>query len=106
MPTEKPRVTFTVSQDMLSEINEFRFNNKIKNQTQAILTLIEKGLSEYLSEAKNSPPFSDEEPQYLRELKRIYHSLNDTGKNELLHYAQYLDEREDFHAAPRMSKDA
>ena len=45
MPTDKPRVTFTVSQDTLQKIDEFRFTTKAKNQTQAILALIEKGLS-------------------------------------------------------------
>lgn len=47
MPTEKPRVTFTVSPETLNKIEEYRFSNKSKNQTQAILSLIEKGLSDY-----------------------------------------------------------
>lgn len=45
MPTDKPRVTFTVSQDTLDKIDDYRFRDKSKNQTQAILSLIEKGLS-------------------------------------------------------------
>lgn len=49
MPTEKPRVTFTVDHDTLSKIDEYRFANKSKNQTQAILSLIEKGLADYES---------------------------------------------------------
>lgn len=46
MPTEKPRVTITVSEDQLREIEEFRYGNKMKNQTQAILSLVRVGLDE------------------------------------------------------------
>lgn len=61
MPTDKPRVTFTVSQDTLDKIDDYRFRNKSKNQTQAILSLIEKGLSNY---EKENPSDSDEsEPE-------------------------------------------
>ena len=45
MPTEKPRVTFTISKEKLSELEIYQHKNKIKNQTQAVLSLIEKGLS-------------------------------------------------------------
>lgn len=61
MPTDKPRVTLTVSQDTLDKIDDYRFRNKSKNQTQAILSLIEKGLSDY---EKENPSDSDEsEPE-------------------------------------------
>lgn len=60
MPTEKPRVTFTISREKLSELETYQHENKIKNQTQAILSLIDKGISDYLSEIKNAPPYSEE----------------------------------------------
>lgn len=60
MPTEKPRVTFTISREKLSELETYQHENKIKNQTQAILSLIDKGISDYLSEIKNTPPYSEE----------------------------------------------
>lgn len=44
MPTEKPRITITMSEDQLAQIEAYKFENKIKNQTQAILALIEKGM--------------------------------------------------------------
>jgi hypothetical protein len=47
MPTEKPRVTITMTEEALNRINEFRFKFKYKNQTQAILSLIEKGFEAY-----------------------------------------------------------
>lgn len=46
MPTEKPRVTITVTNEQLKEIEEYRYGNKMKNQTQAILSLVRTGLDE------------------------------------------------------------
>ena len=46
MPTEKPRVTITVTKEQLEEIENYRYGNKIKNQTQAILSLVKAGLEE------------------------------------------------------------
>lgn len=44
VPIEKPRVTITMTEEQLAQIEEYGFGNKIKNQTQAILSLIEKGI--------------------------------------------------------------
>lgn len=46
MPTEKPRVTILIPQETLDAINNYRFQGKFKNLTQAILSLIEVGLTE------------------------------------------------------------
>lgn len=59
MPTEKPRVTFALSEEQLQKIDTFRFENRMKNQTQAILTLIERGLSEMKEADLQSPHYSD-----------------------------------------------
>lgn len=67
MPTDKPRVTFTLSQEKLDEIDSYRFENKIKNQTQAILSLISKGMDDYLSESKKAPSISDEAMKLARD---------------------------------------
>lgn len=76
MPTEKPRVTFTISREKLSELEAYQHENKIKNQTQAILSLIDKGISEYLSDIKNAPPYSEE----ALKLAKDYDSLDRHGK--------------------------
>lgn len=44
MPTEKPRITITMTKDQLERIEDYRYGNKMKNQTQAILSLIDKGM--------------------------------------------------------------
>ena len=44
MPTEKPRVTITMSEEQLREVDQYRFDHRMKNQTQAIISLVRSGL--------------------------------------------------------------
>lgn len=60
MPTEKPRVTFTIKQETLNKVDEFRYATKAKNQSQAILSLIEKGLEKTEQKTKKAPLYSSE----------------------------------------------
>ena len=73
MPTNKPRVTITMSEEELGVIEDYQhFNNK-KNQTQAILDLIRKGLDE--AEAA-STEISTEELAHIKK----YRVLDTHGK--------------------------
>lgn len=76
MPTDKPRVTFTISEEKLAELEEYKVEKKIKNQTQAILSLIEKGLSDFESKEGKASPYSEE----AQELAKDYDGLDDHGK--------------------------
>lgn len=60
MPTDKPRVTFAVSEETLSQIDNYRYENKCKNQSQAILSLINKGLHAISSQEKAPTPSDDD----------------------------------------------
>lgn len=60
MPTEKPRVTFTVSEETLSKIDDYRFKSKAKNQSQAIISLLERALDDLAPENEKAPSVSDE----------------------------------------------
>lgn len=55
-----------ISEEKLAELESYRFDNKIKNQSKAILSLIDKGLSALEAEkpvgAKNSPSTAEAEP--------------------------------------------
>lgn len=44
MPTEKPRYTITLDPEMLQKIEDFRFENRFPNRTQATLELIRIGI--------------------------------------------------------------
>lgn len=46
MPTERPRITITMPEEQFKQVQDFQYGNKMKNQTQAILYLIEKGFEE------------------------------------------------------------
>lgn len=45
MPTEKPRYTITLDEEMLRKIDDFRFENRFPNRTQATLELIRMGMA-------------------------------------------------------------
>lgn len=77
MPTNKPRVTFTIDEKQLEKIDKYRFEYKLKNQTQAILSLIENGLDAIApKDSSNKPDFSKEELEHIKK----YRNLDDCGK--------------------------
>lgn len=81
MPTEKPRVTITMTDDQLKEIEAYRYGRKMKNQTQAILSLIERGFDALA--ADNTSSSKKTAPLYSSEAAKIakdYDSLDHWGK--------------------------
>lgn len=44
MATEKPRYTITIDEELLKKIDDFRFENRYPNRTQATLELIRLGM--------------------------------------------------------------
>ena len=81
MPTEKPRVTITMSQEQFSKIENFRFDKKMKNQTQAILALIEGGLSDLAHDVPERVKKSSSLPDEALKVARDYSELDQPGKN-------------------------
>jgi len=51
MPTEKPRYTVTVDEELLKKIDDFRFENRYPSRSAATLELIRLGM-EALKEQK------------------------------------------------------
>ena len=86
MPTEKPRVTITMSQEELKKIEDFRFNHKMKNQTQAILALVRAGFEELGIYPKKIAPSYSEEARHLGE---IYDRLDRWGQRLVWNTAQH-----------------
>ena len=46
MPTEKPRYTVIVDEELLKRIDDFRFENRYPSRSAATLDLIRLGLEE------------------------------------------------------------
>lgn len=68
MPTNKPRVTITMTEQELGAIEDYQYFNNKKNQTQAILDLIRKGLDE--AEAA-STEISAEELAHIKKYRAL-----------------------------------
>lgn len=63
MPTEKPRYTVIVDEELLKEIDDFRFENRYPSRSAATLELIRLGIEQLKKEQeeqkkaqKISPP--------------------------------------------------
>lgn len=53
MPTNKPRYTITLDAELLQKIDDFRFENRFPNRTQATLELIRIGIAALEKEKEN-----------------------------------------------------
>jgi hypothetical protein len=62
-----PRITFTVSDETMKQIEEYRFEYRMRNQTQAVLSLIDLGFKALTGEQpKNEPQFTEDELHIMR----------------------------------------
>ena len=52
MPTDKPRYTVIVDEEMLKRIDDFRFENRYPSRSAATIELIRLGLEEIEKEKK------------------------------------------------------
>lgn len=66
MPTEKPRYTVTVDEELLRKIDDFRFENRYPSRSAATLELIRLGMEQLKKEQaeakkaqKNKPSETD-----------------------------------------------
>lgn len=88
MPTNNPRITFTVSDDLLREIEDFRFDKRIKNQTQAIITLINMGF-ETLGDKEEEPPlYTEDELLLIAEYRAAPQGIKEAAHNILFPYLE------------------
>ena len=64
MPTQKPRFSIAMDEDLLSQVDDYKFGHRVKSQNQAINDLIRAGLTKALrtleQEEKENPPASPE----------------------------------------------
>lgn len=91
MPTDKPRFTITVDPELLQQIEDFRYTHRIKNQTQAVISLMELGLQEIIKnipvqQASAPNPYAADEVQIIED----YRAFNDEGKEKIRDYVADL----------------
>ena len=84
MPTDKPRFTITVDEDLLARIEDFKFSNRYSNQTKAVIALIDSGLKALALNDEKSPTkvvtSVEDCMQAIKECK----DLDDHGKTTVL----------------------
>lgn len=87
MPTLNPRITFTVSDELMDKIDEYRFQHRMKNQTQAIVSLLNLGL-EALSDkpVEQLPKFTEDEVQLISEYRAAIPMAQDMARTTLRNY--------------------
>lgn len=89
MPTDKPRFSLTLPEEMYSEIIEYQHDNRLKNQTKAVVSLIEAGLNEKM---KKNPAVKDDRKE---KLIAMYDSLSEDNRSKLLELANlYLEHQQ------------
>lgn len=54
MATEKPRFTITMDENLLDQIDDYKFTNRIKSQSKAIVELVQRGLNELEKDRNNT----------------------------------------------------
>lgn len=78
MPTDKPRFSIVVTDELYEKINDFRFNQRIKSQSKAVNELIKIGLHSILNEGfEISPNFTKQELSIIEK----YALLDSHGKD-------------------------
>lgn len=97
MPTMNPRITFTVSEETMKAIEDYKFSHRMKNQTQAILSLIDIGFKVLEDKEPIEPAekLSDEDRQVLD----AYHSADPVSRLYAMHILEMkLPEKKKAHA--------
>lgn len=84
MATENPRITFTLSEEMRKRIDEYRFDNRIRNQTQAIVALINIGLKELCANTTEQKPYISKEEEKVLSAYRAADPLYQNFALEIL----------------------
>lgn len=81
MPTQKPRFSIAIDEDLLKAVDDYKFDNRIKSQNQAINDLVRAGLNELsrieTEQIKNAPSDLSEE---ARRVALDYEALDRHGR--------------------------
>jgi hypothetical protein len=53
--TKKPRFTITMDEELFERVETYRFEHRLRSQSQAVVSLVESGIASLLDETKTSP---------------------------------------------------
>lgn len=87
MPTDKPRITITLTEELLQEVENYRFSHHIKTQSKALNQLIDRGISVLMAdiEAKKEEPVTvDGLGEDERRFIEVWRDLNPANQRLLL----------------------
>lgn len=109
MPTDKPRITITMPEEQLEQVKEFQFSNKMKNQTQAILHLVELGFAELEKQSGETETkketVSDERSAFIAALDNLpaefWPMIVDLAKNIVANLEEKESKITGFHRGER-----
>lgn len=68
MPTDNPRITFALTDEMRTRITDYQFANHCKNQSQAILELIRRGIGDL---EDNGEIVQKREPDFIEKFAQL-----------------------------------
>lgn len=88
MPTSNPRITFTLSDELLKMVDDYRYTNRIKNQTQAIIALINKGFEALAGNYYEPPTLTADEEQLLAGYRAAPEPIKQAAHNILWPYLE------------------
>lgn len=85
MPTDRPRLTVTLTDEMLRDVEDFRFSRRIKTQSAALSELIKIGMQRLESELNDTDEkkpvtvdgLTDQELRFLA----LYDQLGEGGQS-------------------------
>ena len=88
MPTNNPRFSITLSDDLYKAVDDYKFAHRCKNQTQAIVQLLTAGLAE-LAQTPAAPQQIQPEPSIQltdteQKLLDDFRALNRQGRQYIL----------------------
>ena len=81
MPTKKRRITFAIDDELLSKINQYSLENNCKNQSQAVTSLLDRGVHAVSSQVQISQSASVSSPDIESDfLLNTFHQMRiDSG---------------------------
>lgn len=87
MATEMKRITISVPDDLNAKIETYWHGNKMRNQTQAIISLINLGFSKLTGEPiEKLPQFTEDEIQLIKEYREAVPMARDMAHTTLRSY--------------------